>query len=99
MDFETDMDAAKHWVNMSIIEAVPNSAHKFVLQLKTDDIYVGNRGTSSVVGIGEALAQLRNEAGLNPGQIAGLTHHFSRVSAPEPSTSSLPSNRRDDVVG
>lgn len=69
-EFANDVDAAKHYVNMSIIEDVPGSTRQFTLTLLPGDIYVGNRGTEKVGGIGEALAQLRNEAGLNPGQIS-----------------------------
>jgi hypothetical protein len=69
-EFATDMEAAKHFINMNIIEDVARSTRKFTLRLTPGNIFVGNRGASSVGGIGEALAQLRNEAGLTPGQVA-----------------------------
>ena len=69
-NFGTDLEAAKHYVNMMIIEDVPGSTRKFTLQLEPGNILVGNRGEKSVMGVGEALAQLRNEAGLTPGQVS-----------------------------
>jgi hypothetical protein len=68
-EFATDIDAARHFVSMGILEDRPGSTHKLILRITPGDPYVGNRGVGSVLGIGEALAQLRNEAGLTPGQV------------------------------
>ena len=71
-EFETDIDAAKYFIEHCAFEEKSHlcGGNRCSLTLLPGDALLGNRGGGNLKEIGSALAKLRDEAGITPGELA-----------------------------